>query len=187
MVLALAAWVIAGGLSVGERASKPMKATAMWGVVMQEGPNCWEIYPTPGAADGIGSALVLVEWPSQRAQVTAKLLERIGGTESWRGPWLMFGATPERVYPAGYLRPDERGFVEFGKSYGGSPSDQRIVATVKAELEQSGVYRCDVSFDIDRVAIDGRAGHIGVFVVERSSPYLGLYCESSRVRFEIID
>ncbi len=200
LILAVAVWLVAGGLSIGEKSQSPLKVISIWGSVIEEGPGRFVLTPAPDPEDGIGSALALVEWPSQRAQLKATLLERIGGAEAWRGPWLLFGATLGQIHPCGYLRPDERGFVEFGRVLGPKPSDQRIIATVNGrttiyppidtddtnEKIEGTAYICTVSFDVDRVALDGREGHIGVFVIGQSSPYLGLYCEGSRVRFEII-
>jgi len=159
----------------------------VWGKLNAEG-DAVILEPEPNPADGIGSALALMPWASQVARVQATLLERLGGQESWRGPWLLFGCLPERVHPCSYLRLDERGFVEFGKVLGPAPADQRIIATVTAAVyskDGAGLYACSISYHEDRVAIDGLAGHIGSFVTGQPSPFLGLYCEGSRVRWEV--
>ena len=162
----------------------------LWGKFTVDG-DALILEPEPNPADGIGSALALMPWRSQTARVQATLLARLGGTESWRGPWLLFGCRPKRVHPCGYLRLDEWGFVEFGKVLGPKPSDQRIIATVAAAVYSkggehgAGIYACSISYHADRVAIDGLAGHIGSFVMGQPSPFLGLYVEGSRVRFEV--
>jgi len=156
----------------------------LWGKLTREG-DAVILEPEPNPADGIGSALALMPWWRQAARVQATLLERMGGQESWRGPWLLFGCRPRRVHPCGYLRLDERGFVEFGKVLGPKPSDQQILATVTGPTCEGGVYVCSVSYHTDRVAIDGLAGHIGCFVIGQASPFLGLYVEGSRVRWEV--
>jgi len=161
-----------------------MTLIAIWGKATRDG-DAVILESDPNPADGIGSALALMPWWRQTARVLATLLERVGGTETWRGPWLMFGCAPRRVHPCGYLRLDERGFIEFGKSVGPNPADQQILATVTGPTCEGGVYVCSVSYHTDRVAIDGRAGHIGSFVMGQPSPFLGLYCEGSKVQFEV--
>ncbi len=164
----------------------------IWGQMKQEGAAVI-IEPEPNPADGIGSALVLMPWEKQEARIEAMLLERMGGTENWRGPWLLFGCLPEKVHPCSYLRLDERGFVEFGRVLGPEPEEQRIIATVPGQTTQFAtetrgempIYLIALSYHADRVAIDGRDGHIGVFVTEQSSPFLGLYCEGSRIKWEV--
>ena len=162
----------------------------LWGKMAREG-DALILEPEPNPADGIGSALALMPWPRQTARVQATLLERIGGAESWRGPWLLFGCQPGRVHPCGYLRLDERGFVEFGQVLGPKPEDQRIIATVAAHVYSkggehgAGLCACSISYHEDRVAIDGLSGHIGSFVMGQASPFLGIYVEGSRVRWEV--
>jgi len=162
----------------------------VWGKLSREG-DAVILEPEPNPADGIGSALALMTWAEQAARIRATLLERMGGEERWRGPWLLFGCLPGRVHPCGYLRLDERGFIEFGKVLGPKPEDQQILATVAAAVYSkdaqwgAGLYACSISYHGDRVAIDGLSGHIGSFVMGQASPFLGLYVEGSRVRWEV--
>jgi len=165
----------------------------VWGKLSREG-DAVILEPEPNPADGIGSALALMTWAEQAARIRATLLERMGGEERWRGPWLLFGCLPGRVHPCGYLRLDERGFIEFGKVLGPKPEDQRVIATVTGgttqltaggQSPQGTVYVCSLSYHKDSVAIDGLSGHIGSFVMGQPSPFLGLYVEGSRVRWEV--
>jgi len=162
--------------------------TPVWGIV-SSGPAGIILEAPRDAKDGIGSALavsdaeLLTEGP---VRITWEVTERWGGTEEWRGFWLMFPTTAgiAWVYPFAYYRPTRVGF-EIGEVMGGKPEDQHIRATW---ADPNRVVHCDKGSALVRLEDDA----IHIWALGRSTVslplgprLLGLYCEGSVVKVRV--